>query len=79
MSSIHSAASVFYRWSVEVFLPACTVKKLLDIYGWALKFGCKFAFKQIYVSLTLQIPQTLVFLLHIVYLAEMRILSYQAS
>jgi hypothetical protein len=35
MSPIDAAASVFYRWSVDVFRLACTVEKLLDIFGFA--------------------------------------------
>jgi hypothetical protein len=80
MSPIDSAASVFYRWSVDVFRLACTVKKLFDIFGCALKFGCKFALETNFCNFDPcndPIPQFL--LLHIVYLAEMRISSYQAS
>jgi hypothetical protein len=45
MSPIDSAASVFCRWSVDVFRLGCTVKKLFDIFGCAYKFGCEFAFE----------------------------------
>jgi hypothetical protein len=80
MSPIDSAAIVFYRWSVDVFRLACTVKKLFDIFGCTLKFGCKFVFETNFYKFDLYndlIPQFL--LLHIVYLVEMRILNYQAS
>ena len=80
MSPIDSAASVFYRWSVDVFRLACTVKKLCDIFGCDFKFGCKFAFETNFCKFDPcndPIPQFL--LLHIVYLAETRNLSYQAS
>jgi hypothetical protein len=43
MSSIHSMAYVFYRWSVDVFRLSCTVNTLFDVFGCALEFGCKFA------------------------------------
>jgi hypothetical protein len=78
MSPIDSAISVCCRWSVDVFRLACTVKKLCDIFGSALKFGCKFAFETNFCKFYLcndLIPQIL--LLHIVYLAEMRILSFK--
>jgi hypothetical protein len=45
MSAIDSAASVFYRWSVDFFRLASTVKKLFDIYGSDFIFGCKFSFE----------------------------------
>jgi hypothetical protein len=80
LSTIDSAASVFYKWSVDVFLLACTVKELCDIFGFDFKLDCKFAFESNFCKFDLcnnPIPQFL--LLHIVYLAEMRILSYQAS
>jgi hypothetical protein len=80
MSPIDSAASVFYWWSVYVFRLGCTVKKLFDIFGCALKFGCKFAFETTFFKFDPwndPIPQFL--LLHIVYLAETRNMSYQAS
>jgi hypothetical protein len=70
---------VCFKWSVDVYRLACTVK-LFDIFGWALSFGCKFAFEtkfckfDPYNDLISQFS-----LLHIVYLAEMRILSYQGS
>jgi hypothetical protein len=72
MSLIDSAASVFRL--------ACTVTKLCDIFGGALKFGCKFAFETNFCKFDPcndPIPQFL--LLHIVHLAEMRIFSCQAS
>jgi hypothetical protein len=80
MSPIDSAASVFYRWSIDVFRLACTVKKLFDIFGCVLKFGCKFAFEANFCKFDPCNDTILQFsLLHIVYLAEMRILSYQVS
>jgi hypothetical protein len=39
MSPIDSAVTVFYSWSVDVFRLGCTVKKICDIFGCALKFG----------------------------------------
>jgi hypothetical protein len=80
MSPIDSAASVVRRWSVDVFHLACTAKKLLDIFGCALKFGCKFAFETDFCEFDLwNDPISQFLLLHIVCLVEMRILSYQAS
>jgi hypothetical protein len=73
-------ASFFNRGSVDVSRLGCTVEKLCDIFGGASKFGCKFAFEIKSCKFdhsTDLITQFL--LLHIVYLAEMRILSYQAS
>jgi hypothetical protein len=80
MSSIDSAASVFYWWSLDFFRLACTVKKLFDIFGCGFKFGCKFVFETNFYKFDPcndPIPQFL--LLHFVYLAETRNLSYQAS
>jgi hypothetical protein len=80
MSPFDSAALVFYWWSVDVFRLARTVKKLFDIFSCALKFGCKFASETKFCKFDPcndPIPQIL--LLHIVYLAETHILSYQAS
>jgi hypothetical protein len=80
MSPIDSAASVSYMWTVDVHRLGCTVKKLFDIFCCALKFGCRFAFETNFCKFDFcndPIPQFL--LLHIVYLAEMRMLSYQAS
>jgi hypothetical protein len=80
MSPIDSATLFFYRWSVDVFRLSGTVKKLFEIFGCALKCGCKFAFETNFCKFdpyNYPIPYTLP--LHIVYLAEMRILSYQAS
>jgi hypothetical protein len=73
-SPIDSAASVCYWWSLEVSRLACTVKKLFVIFG--CQFGCKFAFETNFCKFDPcndPIPQFL--LSHIVYLAEMRILS----
>jgi hypothetical protein len=61
------------------FSSACTVKKLFDIFVCALKFSCKFAFETNFCKFDPcndPVPQFL--LLHIVYLAEMRIFSCQA-
>jgi hypothetical protein len=77
MSPIDFAALVFYRWSAAVFRLACTVKKLLDIFGCDFKSGCKFAFETNVCKFDPcndPIPQFS--LLRILYLAEMRILSY---
>ena len=79
MSPIDSGVSVFYKWSVDVFRLGCAVKKLFDIFGCALNFGCKFAFETNFCKFDLwndPIPQFS--LLRIVCLAETRILSYQA-
>jgi hypothetical protein len=80
MPLVESAALVFSMWSVDVFRLSCTVKKLCNIFGCGLKFGWKFAFETnfcMFDPCSDLIPQLL--LMHIVYLAEMRILSYQSS
>jgi hypothetical protein len=80
MSPINSAVSVFSRLSMDAFRLAFTVNKLSDIFCCALKFGCKFTFETNFCKFDPcndPIPQFL--LLHIVYLAEMRNLSSQAS
>jgi hypothetical protein len=45
MSPIDSAVLVLYRLSVDVFRLGCTVEKLFDIFGCALKFLSKFSFE----------------------------------
>jgi hypothetical protein len=61
------------------FSLARTDKKLFNIFGCALKFGCKFAFETNFCKFDpCNDPIYSFILLHIVYLAEMRILSYQA-
>jgi hypothetical protein len=80
ISPIASAVSVFYKWSVDVFRLGCAIKKLFDLFGCALNFGCKFAFETNFCKFDLlNYPIPYFSLLRIVYLAEMRILSYQAS
>jgi hypothetical protein len=52
MTPIDSAASVLYRWSVDVFRLACTVKKLFDIFGMISNLAVNLPLKQTFVSLT---------------------------
>jgi hypothetical protein len=79
-SPVDSVASVFYRWSMDVFRLACTVKKLFVIFGCDFKFGCKFAFETNFCKFDpCNDPSPQFVLSNIVYLAEMQILSYQAS
>jgi hypothetical protein len=52
MSPIDSAASVFYRWSVDAFRTACTVKKLFDISAVLRNLAVNLPLKQTFLSLT---------------------------
>jgi hypothetical protein len=62
---------------MDVFRLACTVKKLFDIFGCDFKFGCKFAFETNFCKFDpCNDPIPHFSLLHIVYLAETRNLSY---
>jgi hypothetical protein len=48
-------------WCVDVFRLSCTGEKLFEIFGCALKFGCKFAFETNFCNLTRAMTPSLTF------------------